>query len=93
VYIHSQKNGEKLSNIFSFGRDKVENFSHNLKETWSPLLGKINFKHKKIITRRRTMSKKIIQLNEGIMKEDLGEMVRQSVEDRLNSLLTKKQIG
>ncbi len=39
------------------------------------------------------MSKKIIQLNEGIMKEDLGEMVRQSVEDRLNSLLTKKQIG
>lgn len=27
------------------------------------------------------MSEKIIQLNEGIIKEELGEMVRQSVED------------
>jgi putative transposase len=36
------------------------------------------------------MSKKIIQLNEGIMKEELGEMVRQSVEDTLNALLDEE---
>jgi len=33
------------------------------------------------------MSEKIIQLNEGIIKQELGEMVRQSVEDTLNAML------
>src|SRR5512133_111500 len=33
------------------------------------------------------MSEKIIQLNEGAIKQELGEMVRQSVEDTLNALL------
>ncbi len=33
------------------------------------------------------MSEKIIKLNEGTMKQELGEMVRQSVEDTLNVLL------
>ena len=36
------------------------------------------------------MSEKIIQLNEGIIKEELGEMVRQSVEDTLNTLLDEE---
>ena len=33
-----------------------------------------------------TKSEKNIQLNEGIIREELGEMVRQSVEDTLNTL-------
>jgi len=33
------------------------------------------------------MSEKIIQLNEGAIKQELGELVRQSVEDTLNALL------
>lgn len=33
------------------------------------------------------MSDKIIQLNEGVIKQELGELVRQSVEDTLNALL------
>lgn len=36
------------------------------------------------------MSDKIIQLNEGIIKEELGEMVRQSVEDTLNAMLEEE---
>lgn len=36
------------------------------------------------------MSEKIIQLNEGIIKEELGEMVRQSVEDTLNAMLEEE---
>ena len=36
------------------------------------------------------MSEKIIQLNEGIIEEELGEMVRQSVEDDLNALLKEE---
>jgi len=36
------------------------------------------------------MSKKIIQLNEGIIKDELKELVRSSVEETLNSLLEKE---
>ncbi len=36
------------------------------------------------------MSKEIIQLNEGLIKQELGEMVRQSVEDTLNALLDEE---
>ena len=36
------------------------------------------------------MSDKIISLNEGAIKQELGEMVRQSVEDTLNALLDEE---
>lgn len=36
------------------------------------------------------MSDKIIQLNEGVIKQELGELVRQSVEDTLNALLDEE---
>ena len=36
------------------------------------------------------MPKEIIQLNEGVIKQELGEMVRQSVEDTLNALLDEE---
>lgn len=36
------------------------------------------------------MSETIIQLNEEAMKVELGEMVRQSVEDTLNALLDEE---
>ena len=36
------------------------------------------------------MSEKIIQLNEGIIKEELKELVRNSVEETLNGLLDKE---
>lgn len=36
------------------------------------------------------MSDKIIQLNEGAIKQELGELVRQSVEDTLNALLDEE---
>jgi putative transposase len=36
------------------------------------------------------MSEKIIQLNEGAIKQELGEMVRQSVEDTLNAMLDEE---
>ncbi len=35
------------------------------------------------------MSEKIIQLNEGIIKDELKELVRSSVEETLNGLLEK----
>lgn len=36
------------------------------------------------------MSKKIIQLNEGAIKDELKELVRGSVEETLNNLLVKE---
>ena len=36
------------------------------------------------------MSEKIIQLNEGIIKDELKELVRSSVEETLNGLLEKE---
>lgn len=36
------------------------------------------------------MSEKIIQLNEGAIKQELGDLVRQSVEDTLNALLDEE---
>lgn len=36
------------------------------------------------------MSEKIITLNEGAIKQELGELVRQSVEDTLNTLLDEE---
>ncbi len=36
------------------------------------------------------MSEKIIQLNEGVIKEELNELVRKSVEDTLNALLDEE---
>ena len=36
------------------------------------------------------MSEKIIQLNEGIIKEELKDLVRNSVEETLNGLLDKE---
>ena len=36
------------------------------------------------------MSKKIIQLNEGAIKDELKELVRGSVEETLNDLLEKE---
>ena len=36
------------------------------------------------------MSEKIIQLNEGAIKQELGELVRQSVEDTLNAMLDEE---
>lgn len=36
------------------------------------------------------MSEKIIQLNEGVIKNELKELVRSSVEETLNSLLDKE---
>ncbi len=36
------------------------------------------------------MSEKIIQLNEGVIKDELTELVRQSVEDTLNALLDEE---
>lgn len=36
------------------------------------------------------MSEKIIQLNEGVIKDELNELVRQSVEDTLNALLDEE---
>jgi len=36
------------------------------------------------------MSEKIIQLNEGVIKQELGEMVRLSVEETLNALLDQE---
>jgi len=36
------------------------------------------------------MSENIIQLNEGLIKEELGELVRKSVEDTLNTLLDEE---
>jgi hypothetical protein len=38
------------------------------------------------------MSEKIIQLNEGIIKEELKELVRNSVEETLNGLLDKEAL-
>ena len=38
----------------------------------------------------RTMSDKIIQLNEDLIKYDLKELVRNSVEEPLNTLLDKQ---
>jgi putative transposase len=35
------------------------------------------------------MSKEIIQFNEGVIKEELRELVRGSVEETLNNLLEK----
>lgn len=37
------------------------------------------------------MSDKIIQLNEGAIKQELKELVRHSVEETLNNFLIKKQ--
>ena len=37
------------------------------------------------------MSDKIIQLNEGAIKQELGVLVRESVEKTLNELLIRKQ--
>lgn len=36
------------------------------------------------------MSEKIITLNEGAIKQELGDMVQQSVEDSLNALLDEE---
>ncbi len=36
------------------------------------------------------MSEKIIQLNEGVIKQELGELVRRSVEETLNALLDEE---
>ncbi len=36
------------------------------------------------------MSNKIIQLNEGVIKEELKDLVRKSVEETLNELLDKE---
>jgi len=36
------------------------------------------------------MSEKIITLNEGAIKQELGDLVRQSVEDTLNALLDEE---
>ena len=36
------------------------------------------------------MSEKIIQLNEGVIKKELGELVRDSVEKTLNELLEQE---
>ena len=36
------------------------------------------------------MSERIIQLNEKMIKDELGEMVSQSVEDTLNALLDEE---
>lgn len=38
------------------------------------------------------MSKKIIQLNEGIIKDELKELVRSSVEETLNGLLEAEEL-
>ena len=38
------------------------------------------------------MSEKIIQFNESVMKEELGELVRQSVEDTINAFLDEEAI-
>ena len=35
------------------------------------------------------MSEKIIQLNEGVIKEELNELVRKSVEDTLNTVKSR----
>jgi len=37
------------------------------------------------------VSEKIIQLNEGAIKQELGDLVRQSVEDTLNALFWMKR--
>lgn len=39
-----------------------------------------------------TMPKKIIQLNEGVIKNELKELVRGSVEETLNGLLEKEAL-
>ena len=39
------------------------------------------------------MSEKIIQQNEGIIKEELKDLVRNSVEETLNGLLDKEAAG
>lgn len=36
------------------------------------------------------MSNKIIQLNEGVIKEELKDLVRNSIEETLNELLDQK---
>lgn len=54
------------------------------------LLGKIDFKQQKTKEVKGTMSEKIIQLNEGVIKEELNELVRKSVEDTLNTLLDEE---
>ena len=36
------------------------------------------------------MSEKIIQINEGIIKDELKELVRSSVEETLNDLLERR---
>jgi putative transposase len=48
--------------------------------------------HQKLLSSKgeRAMSDKIIQLNEGVIKQELSELVRQSVEDTLNSLLDEE---
>jgi len=38
------------------------------------------------------MSNKIIQLNEGIIKDELKELVRSSVEETLNGLLEQEAL-
>jgi transposase-like protein len=40
--------------------------------------------------RKRNVSEKIIQLNEGAIKQELGDLVRQSVEDTPNALLDEE---
>lgn len=54
--------------------------------------GRIELPHKIRQKETANMSEKIIQLNEGIIKEELKELVRNSVEETLNGLLDKEAL-
>jgi hypothetical protein len=77
-----------------FGRDKVQYFSQIQRQVCSHLVKLIH--HKYILQGElQTMSEKIVQLNEGAIKNELKELVRTSVEETLNGLLDQEaeQLG
>lgn len=52
--------------------------------------GRIKLPHKNLTKEAKTMSDNIIQLNEDLIKRDLKDLVRSSVEETLNALLDKE---
>ena len=52
--------------------------------------GRIKLAHKILLKEAETMSDNIIQLNEDLIKHDLKDLVRSSVEETLNALLDKE---
>ena len=58
--------------------------------TWFVVLGKIELRNLKYQRSKQTMSEKIIQFNEGAIKNELKDLVKTSVEETLNDLLDQE---